>query len=85
MFQGTGKLFQDEGSDISYDDYGQGFTLSDESGDAAYAQLIKHGTLRLEIRFAQALADTINVIAHTEFQNLLEVDKHRNILVDFSS
>nr|KAG5697669.1 hypothetical protein BaRGS_000554 [Batillaria attramentaria]KAG5697670.1 hypothetical protein BaRGS_000555 [Batillaria attramentaria] len=91
LCEGVGKALTDEGNNISYADFGGGFTLfafdltADQSGDAEHAQLIKQGTMRLEIHFAQALADTINIVAHAEFQNLLEVDKHRNILVDFTN
>ena len=91
LSQGTGKAFQDEGNGIQLKDYGQGYTLwvfdltADDSAGADHAQLIKHGNLRLEIHFAEALPHTINIIAHAEFQNLLEIDRHRNILVDFSA
>ncbi|KAK7096804.1 hypothetical protein V1264_003867 [Littorina saxatilis] len=91
LFEAVGKSQGDEGNDITYDDYSEGYTLfafdltPDEAAGGGHAQLIKHGNLRLEIHFANPLPNTVNVVAHGEFQSLIEVDKHRNVLVDFST
>ncbi|KAK7500205.1 hypothetical protein BaRGS_00008428 [Batillaria attramentaria] len=91
LFEAVGKVQSDEGNDVTYEDYGAGYTLfafdltPDEAADVGHAQLVKHGNLRLEIHFANPLPHTINVVAHGEFQSLLEVDKHRNVLVDFAT
>jgi hypothetical protein len=91
LSQAAGTAFQDAGNGIHLSDYDKGYTLwvfdltADDSASADHSQLIKHGNMRLEIHFADALPHTINIIAHAEFQNLMEIDKHHNILVDFSA
>lgn len=91
MLQSLGKTWQDEGNDITLTDFGNGYTLfvfdlsPDQCGDGDHAQLIKHGSLRLEVQFSEALNETINIVAHGEFNNLLEIDKHKNIMVDFAT
>jgi hypothetical protein len=47
-------------------------------------QLIKQGNLRVEIHFADALTATINVIMYAEFDNVIEIDRNRQILFDYS-
>jgi len=37
----------------------------------------------LALKFADALANTVTVIAYAEFENLLEIDRDRNELFDF--
>ena len=46
--------------------------------------LVKHGSLRLEVRFEKALSVTINCIVYAEFDNVLEIDSSRQVIVDFS-
>ena len=85
-----GHLFEDGGNTISYEDFGRGFTLfcfdltADQSSQASsYGQITQHGSLRLELQFSRALENTINILAHGEFQNLIEIDQHRNVICDF--
>jgi len=42
---------------------------------------MKHG--RLEVRFEIPLTMTINCIVYVEFDNVLEIDLSRQVIVDF--
>ena len=48
-------------------------------------QLIKQGHLRLEILFAEPLPATINVVLYAEFDNVIEIDRNRQVLFDYSA
>ena len=48
-------------------------------------QLIKQDNLRVEIHFAEALTATINVIMYAEFDNVIEIDRNRQVLFDYST
>ena len=90
LFTGSGKIFQDEGNDIDRNEYGNGYTLfgfdlTPDLSEAGHFHLIKHGNLRLEIHFSQALAETINVIVYAEFDNVLEIDRSRNVIFDYTA
>lgn len=91
LFEGTGIHFSDTGNGISYEDYPEGNCLavfdltSDLSCNEPHWNIIKSGTLRAEIRFAQALTKTVTFIIFAEFDNIIEVDKNRNINIDYSS
>jgi hypothetical protein len=43
-------------------------------------QLIKQGNLHVVIYFAEALTATINMIMYAEFDNVIEIDRNRNVL-----
>src|SRR6267154_1102871 len=90
LFSGTGKQNKDEGNDISREDYAVGYTLygfdlkADLSEDDHF-NLSRDGAVRLDVKFAAALANTINVVVYAEFENVLEIDRNKNIIYDFSS
>jgi len=88
MFAGTGKLCKGEGLYINRDDYASGyalyaFELSADLGEDDHFGLVRQGSVRLALQFAVALAATITVIAYAEFENIIEVDRDRNVIFDF--
>ena len=90
LFSGTGLMCRDQGNDISRDEYGKGYTLfafdlTPDLSDAGHFHLLKHGNLRLELHFKNALAVTVNAIVYAEFDNVIEIDKARNVLFDYSA
>lgn len=90
LFSGTGKINKDDGNNISREEYANGYTLYafDLSPDLAeddHFNLTRQGGLRLVLKFSQALAATVSVIAFAEFENVVEIDRNRNVIYDFSS
>jgi len=88
LFSGTGKLNRDEGIQISRDEYDKGYTLYafDLTADLAeddHFSLVKQGNLRLALKFANPLPHTVTVITYAEFDNVIELDRDRNVLLDF--
>jgi len=91
LFAGTGKLFKDEASGISPSTYPQGnalyvFELSPDLAELDHFtwNLQKQGSVRLVMKFRQALVDNVSVIAYAEFENLIEIDRNCNVIYDFS-
>jgi hypothetical protein len=90
LFTDTGKAFKDEDIDITREDFVGGyalycFDLTPDLGESNHFSLIKTGSVRLNLNFGEALPNTINVICYAEFQNVLEVDKSRNVHYDFTA
>ena len=44
---------------------------------------MRQGSVRLALKFANALAASVSVIADAEFENVIEVDRDRNVVFDF--
>lgn len=91
IFSGTGIHFLNEGNQITRDDYPNGYclfvfdlTADLSANDLSHWNLIKHGTIRLEVRFAENLKSTVNAIIYSEFENLLEIDASRQVMIDFN-
>ena len=81
---------RDEGNDITREDYPNGyalyaFDLSPDLAEEGHFNLENQGTVRLELKFGTALANTVTVVAYAEFENVIEIDRNRNIIYDFGS
>ncbi len=90
LFSGTAKLRQDEGNGISREDYAGGyaiyaFDLTPDMCQGDHFNLARDGTVRLDLRFTAPLPNTINVIAYGEFENVIEIDRSKNIIFDYSN
>ena len=89
-FSGTGKENRDEGNDITREDYLKGYTLyafdlSSDLAEEGHFSLAKQGTVRVELKFGAALPNIVTVVAYAEFQNVIEIDRNRNVIYDFGS
>ena len=87
IFSATGKHAQDEGNELTRDDFGNGYTffgfdLTPDACDGGCFHLVQKGNLRIEIHFAAALAQTVNVVVYGESDAVLEIDRNRNIIYD---
>ena len=80
MLQSTGQVFNDDGIDIDRSDYERGYSLicfdltPDLQENGCY-HVIKRGGIRLEMRFATALTEPINVIVYSEFDTSIKIVK----------
>ena len=91
LFSGTDVHFLNEGNQISRESYPNGYCLFAfdltpdlSANDCTHWNWVKQGSVRLDVRFAEALANTVNCIVYAEYDNILEVDASRQAIVDFS-
>ena len=45
--------------------------------------MAKQGGVRVDLKFEEALANTVTVVAYAEFENVIEIDRNRNVVFDF--
>ena len=90
-FSGTGIHFSNEGISINCFTYSKGLFLTafdltpDMSAHTAFHwNLVRSGSICIEVRFDNALTSTINCIVYAECDNVLEIDSNRQIVTDFS-
>ncbi len=85
---GTNKINRDEGVDITLDDYSNGyalyaFDLTPDLCEGGTFNLIQQGSVRVTLKFSEALARAVNVVAYAEFENIVEINRARNVIFDF--
>lgn len=91
LFTATGLFHDDSGNEITRNDYhkGYGFFAFDLRPDGCniseYMGLRQRGNLSIEIVFSTALTEAINVFCIGEFDNIIEIDRERNVLYDHTS
>lgn len=91
LFYGTGSGFSDGGPDLSYKDYANGYAFAifdltpDQTASSSHINQPKSGSLRIELQFAKALTNAVVALTFLEFSNLIEIDKHRDVFLDYST
>jgi len=71
-------LFKDEGNAIDRVAFVSGYALyAFDIGEKAHFSLTKKGSVRLVLNL-------VKVVVYAEFQNTIEIDRHRNVIYDFS-
>ncbi|XP_051162202.1 uncharacterized protein F54H12.2-like [Leptopilina boulardi] len=90
LFSGTGIHFLNDGNDIDRASYPNGFCLfafdvtpNLSANCYSHWNLIRSGSLRIKVRFNNALTETVNRIVYGEYDNVLEIDSTRQVIVDF--
>jgi hypothetical protein len=90
LFSGIGKANRDEGNDIDRFDFANGyalyaFDLTPDLSEDDHFNLARQGTVRVDMKFANALPNMITVVAYAEFENIIEIDRNRNVIFDFNN
>ncbi|XP_035677192.1 uncharacterized protein F54H12.2-like [Branchiostoma floridae] len=92
LFGPTEKQGRDSGNQISREDFDKGYAfycydLTPDlcSSGQGHFNIVKHGNVRLELHFAQALENTVVVLVWAEFENLIEINNHRNVQFDYTN
>jgi hypothetical protein len=89
LFNGLDKAGLDSGNNISRDDFANGYTifafdLSPDSCNGGHFNLVKSGNLRINLNFKKALEAPVNLIVYMEHENIIEINKHRNVIFDYN-
>ena len=62
------------------------FDLTPDEDDNGHWDLIRDGTTSIDIKFSEKLPDSgVQIVVYAEFDNLLLIDKDRNVFFDYSA
>lgn len=90
MFEALDLAHDNKGNNISISDYASShcifaFDLTPDEDDNGHWDLVSEGTTSIEINFSEALPDSgVEIIVYAEFDNLVMIDKHRNVFFDYN-
>lgn len=91
LFAATGVNFSDSGCTITHSEYASGYNMtvfdltSDITSHLPHLNAQHSGSLRIEVQFATTLPQAVTAIVFAEFNNLIEISKHREVSCDFST
>jgi hypothetical protein len=88
LFTGIDKIH--EGNNISRSDYNDGYTLFafDLTSDLCsgnHLDLVDKGNLVLEMDFAKPLPNPVSCVMYFEYQQIIEINRDRKIIMDYST
>ena len=88
LFTGLDRAPLDLGNNITKSDYKEGYTLfafdlTPDMCSGEHLNLIKSGNVRIDLKFSEALPNPVCCVVYMEYEGLLEINKARNIAVDF--
>ncbi|KAL8615446.1 hypothetical protein ACOMHN_036266 [Nucella lapillus] len=87
--EGSGLLHKDAAAGFSLDRFTKGyalfcFDLTPSLVDGDQFELVKSASMRLELKFAKALPNPVVVLIYGELDGLIEVNKSRQVLTNFT-
>lgn len=90
QFTGGEGIVSDSGNSIDRTDFKNGnaiymFDLSPDLSSSCndHFNVTRQGNLRVELAFDKVLPFTANVVVYSEFDNVIEIDKDRNVTLDY--
>ena len=87
-YQSLYKNIRESGNGITPNAYKNGcalfaFDLTPDLCSAEHYSLIKDGSLDLDVQMKSSFTDSITFVFYLEFDNIIEITKERNVLVDY--
>ena len=84
LYQGLRILFADKSLNLTYEEFANGyaffiFDLTPNNHSGAHSPQLS-GNIRIEAKFSQALAATINMIIYSEYDAIAELDGKGNVI-----
>ena len=90
LFLGTGLHNLNQGNGISREAYNNGYTIfcfdltpDLSASEGTHFNLVKNGSVRVDVRFEKPLEETVNCLLYLEYDSILEIDSSRQIITDF--
>ena len=88
LYQGVNRQFDNHGHGVSYEMYKDGHCLymvdlTPCQTDDQCVELYKHGSLSLAITLGKPLENPVNVILYSQFDASIQIDRARNVLLDW--
>jgi hypothetical protein len=88
LFNGLDRAGLDSGNEITPSDFQGGycmfaFDLTPDMCSGDHFNLVKSGNLRIGVTFAEDLPNNVNCVVYMEHENIIEINKSRNIICDF--
>lgn len=88
LFNGLDRAGLDSGNEITPNDFAGGyaifaFDLTPDMCTGDHFNLVRSGNLRISVTFGSSLQTNVNCVVYMEHENIIEINKNRNIICDF--
>lgn len=89
LFTDLNRYHDAQNINVSFDEFKDGYTLfavdmtPDLSSSASHVSVARNGNLAIDMKFSQALDETVSLIVYAEYRNVIEIDKARSVYTDY--
>lgn len=89
MVYNSGIRYLDAGNSLTYENFAKGYHIAvfdltqDLSSSSSHWCMQNSGVFGIDIKFSKALKSPIILILLAEFRSIIEIDKNRNVLIDY--
>jgi hypothetical protein len=92
LFESLNQLTTDSTISLNLNEWANGNTiygfnfapdLGDDCCKMGFANIVKKGALNVELKFAEALKETISVLLYCEYDSIIEIDGNRQVYSDY--
>jgi hypothetical protein len=89
LYNGVDKFVSYSGNNINRDEYSKGYTLfafdlTADMCNGSHFNLNRNGNLRLSLEWRNPLPNVVTCIIYMEYQNLIEINRNRQVICDFT-
>ena len=94
IFDALGTWKSDKGIELSRDSFKKGYAIyafdltpsqANGGGCCGAFNLLRQGNMKIDIKFKKPLENTVSVIMHLTYENMLEIDGARQVVYDYST
>lgn len=90
LYQAAGLDCTGRGMDVDYADFARGYAIygfdfTADMSEGAHVDPVKYGNLCVEGHFSAPLTRPVNFVLYLEFDNVVQIDRARNVITDFAS
>jgi hypothetical protein len=88
-YYNCGNPGMDDGNCVDRESYPNGYCLyafdlsPDLSASESHFSPQQQGSVRLDLGFSLALTQVVNVVVHAEYADVMEIDRHRQIVIKY--
>ncbi|GFT97420.1 uncharacterized protein NPIL_365571 [Nephila pilipes] len=89
LFTDLNRYHNFQNININYEEYKNDYALHaidltpDFASDESHNSVTKNGNISIEIKFGAVLTETVSLVVYSEFRNTIEIDRSRNVFIDY--
>lgn len=88
LYEAFGVDFENRGLGFSRNEFATGYNIysidtTPDPGAKNSISLPRNGTIRIEVKFRQALQETVDLVFMSAYDSFIEFDEHNNVLFNF--
>ncbi|KAF8790009.1 hypothetical protein HNY73_005097 [Argiope bruennichi] len=89
LFTNLNRYHNFQNININYIEYKNGYALHaidltpDFASNESHTSVNESGNISIDLKFKEALSETVSLVVYSEFRNTIEIDRSRSVFIDY--